>query len=326
MLAWRGRLFGWQPQTTSRCGWSSSAAGFLVLAARRVARRFWSVVAPRPGFPGCPSSVSPSPVRERRSVGCSERRRLAFDSSSRRVSRARRGSQRSDRRSTASRGLRPWPQRGRRPGRSTISNCISSAPEPRSRGRPSASALSPSPSFTWSAPLASARPTAWTLDDFELHLTRARTRLQGGSIRFGLSAPSLDDVALDARVAYRRLLIVGAECAVLFLVFAIVAASTLRSGALSASRRLRRFGARRWQTDLLAAAEAVAIVVPAAAIGWVVGTPARPGLAPATGEPGGPLLRRTTLSATGIGLAALLAGLGALILFATMRSGRVRCR
>jgi hypothetical protein len=181
-------------------------------------------------------------------------------------------------------------------------------------------------SFTWSAPLASARPTAWTLDDFELSLTRARTRLQAASIRFGLNAPSLDDVALDARVAYRRLLIVGAECAVLFLVFAIVAASTLRSGALSASRRLRRFGARRWQTDLLAAAEAVAIVVPAAALGWVVGTLAAAVLAQATDTPVWPLLRRTTLSATGIGLAALLAGLGALILFATMRSGRVLVR
>jgi hypothetical protein len=183
-------------------------------------------------------------------------------------------------------------------------------------------------SFTWSAPLASARPTAWTLDDFERRLTRARTRLQTASIRFGVSAPlgSLDDVALDARVAYRRLLLVGAECAVLFLVFAIVAASTLRSGALSASRRLRRFGARRWQTDLLAAAEAVAIVVPAAALGWVVGTLAAAILARATNTPVWPLLRRTALSPTGIGLAALLAGLGALILFATTRSGRVLVR
>src|SRR4029453_3890605 len=44
------------------------------------------------------------------------------------------------------------------------------------------------------------------------------------------------------------------------------AASTLRSGALSASRRLRRFGARRWQTDLPAAAEGGAIGGPAGAL------------------------------------------------------------
>jgi hypothetical protein len=182
--------------------------------------------------------------------------------------------------------------------------------------------------YTWSAPLASARPTAWTLDDLELGLIRARTRLQAASIRFGLSAPaaSLDDVALDARVAYRRLLLVGAECAVLFLVFAIVAASTLRSGARSAARRLRRFGARRWQTDLLAAAEATAIVVPAAALGWVVGALAAAVLARATDTPLWPLLERTVLSPTGIGLAALLAGLGVLILFATTRSRPVLVR
>ncbi|MGH3143678.1 MAG: hypothetical protein ACRDO9_11190, partial [Gaiellales bacterium] len=73
-------------------------------------------------------------------------------------------------------------------------------------------------SYTWSAPLASARPTAWTLNEIEQGLTRARTDLQTASFRFGLSAPvdSLDDVALDARVAYRRLLLVGAESAVLF--------------------------------------------------------------------------------------------------------------
>jgi hypothetical protein len=183
-------------------------------------------------------------------------------------------------------------------------------------------------SYTWSAPLASAHPTAWTLDDLELGLTRARTRLQAASFRFGLSAPldSLDQVALDARVAYRRLLLIGAECAVLFLVFAIVAASSLRSSALSASRRLRRFGARRWQTDLLAGAEATAIVVPAAALGWAAGALAAAGLAGATDTPRTSLLERTILSPTGLGLVASLAALGVLILFSTMRAQPVLVR
>jgi FtsX-like permease family len=177
-------------------------------------------------------------------------------------------------------------------------------------------------SYTWSAPLASGRPTAWTLDDFERDVAQARTRLQTASFRFGLTAPTdpLDDVALDARVAYRRLLLVGAECAVLFLVFAVVAASSLRSSAFSASQRLRRFGARRWQTDLLAGAEATAIVVPATALGWAAGALAAAGLAAATDTPLGPLLERTALSPTGLGLAAALAALAVLILFASMRA------
>ena len=153
-------------------------------------------------------------------------------------------------------------------------------------------------------------------------LTRAGTRLQADSPRFGLSAPTdaLDDVALDARVAYRRLLLVGGECAVLFLVFAVVAASTLRSSALSATRRLRRFGARRWQADLLTAGEAIAIVVPATAVGWALGALVAAGLAEATDTPVSSLLGRTVLSPSGVGLAVLLAALGALILFATMRA------
>jgi hypothetical protein len=183
-------------------------------------------------------------------------------------------------------------------------------------------------SYTWSAPLASAHPTAWTLDDLELGLTQAQTRLQAVSPRFGLSAPvdPLDQVALNARVAYRRLLLIGGECAVLFLVFAIVAASSLRSSALAASRRLRRFGARRWQTDLLAGAEATAIVVPAAALGWVAGVLAATGLAAATDTPRTSLLERTILSRTGVGLVASLAALAVLILFATMRAQPVSVR
>jgi hypothetical protein len=183
-------------------------------------------------------------------------------------------------------------------------------------------------SYTWSAPLASARPTAWTLEDFEVGLTRARTRLQAASLRFDLRAPvdSLDDVARDARVAYRRLLLVGSECAVLFLVFALVAASSLRAGAFSARRRLRRFGARRWQTDLLAGAEATAIVFPATALGWAVGALVASVLAATTDTPVSPLLERTVLSPTGAALAALLAALAVLILFATMRAQPVSVR
>ncbi len=183
-------------------------------------------------------------------------------------------------------------------------------------------------SYTWSAPLASARPTAWTLGELELGLARARSRLQAESFHFDLRAPtaSLEDVALDARVAYRRLLLVGAECAVLFLVFALVAASTLRSGALSASRRLRRFGAGRWQTDLLAAAEATTIVVPAAVVGWLLGALAAAALGEATDTPVGDLLERTIFSATGLALAAAIAVLAVLILFATMRAEPILVR
>jgi hypothetical protein len=183
-------------------------------------------------------------------------------------------------------------------------------------------------SYTWTAPLTSARPTAWTLEELQLGLTRARTRLQAASPRFDLRASldSLDDVARDARVAYRRLLLVGSECAVLFLVFAVVAASSLRAGASSARRRLRRFGARRWQTDLLAGAEATVIVVPAAVLGWAVGAVVASLLAAATDTPLWPLLERTVLSASGVVIAALLAALAVLILFATMRAQPVSVR
>jgi hypothetical protein len=182
--------------------------------------------------------------------------------------------------------------------------------------------------YTWSAPLASARPTAWTLDAFEQNVTRAAGRLQTASPRFGLTAPveSLHSVALDARVAYRRLLLIGAECAVLFLVFAVVAASSLRSSARAASHRLRRFGATRWQTDLLAAAEATAIVVPATALGWVVGALVVALLATVTDTPTGQLLERTVLSPTGLMIAAVLAAIAVVILFVTTRAREILVR
>ncbi|HEU6445918.1 MAG TPA: FtsX-like permease family protein, partial [Gaiellaceae bacterium] len=176
--------------------------------------------------------------------------------------------------------------------------------------------------YTWSAPLSDAKPTAWTLGELERNLTLAGTRLQAASFHFGLNAPLhlLDEVALDARVAYRRLLLVGGECAVLFLVFAVVAASSLRSSALSASRRLRRFGASRWQADLLAGAEAIAIVVPATVLGWSAGALITIPLAAATETPLRSLLARTVLSPSGLALAAVLAALAALVLFLTMRA------
>jgi hypothetical protein len=183
-------------------------------------------------------------------------------------------------------------------------------------------------SYTWTTPLAEARLAAWTLEEFELGVARARTHLQTASFRFDLRAPfdSLDDVARDARVAYRRLLLVGSECAILLLFFAVVAASTLRAGAVSASARLRRFGARRWQTALLATAEATAIVVPATILGWGAGALIAAGLAAATDTPLTPLLERTVLSSTGVALAATLAALAVLILFATVRAQPVPVR
>ncbi len=183
-------------------------------------------------------------------------------------------------------------------------------------------------SYTWSAPLASAHPTAWTLPELESKLTRARTSLQAASFRLDLRAPDapLDDVARDAHVAYRRLLLVGGECAVLFLVFAIVAAASLRAGALAASQRLRRFGARRWQADLLTGSEAALIVLPATLLGWAAGALVAAALAAATDTPVSALLERTVLSTTGLWLAAVLAALAVLILFAVMRAQPIPIR
>jgi hypothetical protein len=179
--------------------------------------------------------------------------------------------------------------------------------------------------YTWSAPLTDAKPTAWTLGELERNLTVVGTRLQAASFHYALDAPLhlLDEVALDARVAYRRLLLVGGECAVLFLVFAIVAAASLRSSSLATARRLRRFGARRWQTDLLAAAEAIAIVVPATIVGWLVGVALVGVLTSGTDTPAGPLLGRTVLSPSGLVLAGGLALLAALVLFLTTRAQSV---
>src|SRR5205814_5858393 len=90
---------------------------------------------------------------------------------------------------------------------------------------------------------------------------------------FQVAAPLDELSAADetARVAGRRLFLLGGEAAALLLAFAVLAAARMRRDAQAASRRLTGFGATRAQIALAAIGEAVVVAFLGALAGWIAG-------------------------------------------------------
>ena len=104
--------------------------------------------------------------------------------------------------------------------------------------------------------------------------SRGQTALYATDSAFRLSSP--DDELLTAtgaaRIAARRLILVGGETSALLLGFAIIAAIGLRRGLGAERRRLLARGARRWQAWLALAAEVGAMTLAGALLGIAVGS------------------------------------------------------
>ncbi|HYZ91464.1 MAG TPA: hypothetical protein VFA34_03610, partial [Actinomycetota bacterium] len=126
-------------------------------------------------------------------------------------------------------------------------------------------------SYTWTAPIEPGDVHPWTIDSFARTVTRVRSELAARSLAFDLTAPlaALRSAEETGRVAGRRLLLIGGEAAALLLAFAVLAAMGLRRDAEAQWRRLTWYGARRWQLVISSAAEAVAVALVGAVLGWV---------------------------------------------------------
>ena len=181
-------------------------------------------------------------------------------------------------------------------------------------------------SYAWVQPLSAGTPRLWETDPLLERADRARAQLQSESPSWALSLPSqeLRAAERDATVAGRRLLLVGGEAAALLVAFAVLAAGALRRDLAAARRRLTWHGARRWQRVLLTTAEAAAVGVGGAVVGWLVGTAGGAIAARAAGAPVRPVLTESVLAPTGLLLGLAVAALAALVIGVTVSLERRR--
>ena len=177
-------------------------------------------------------------------------------------------------------------------------------------------------SYAWVVPLGPGDVRAWNIDGFAEDVAQARTSFQNTSFAADLTAPlaDLQSASESSEVAGRRLLLVGGESAALLFAFAILAAVSMRRDTEAARRRLTWFGARRWQLSLFTGTEAAAVAVVGTAVGWALGTAAGAVVASRAGAPVGEVLAHSTLSSTGLLVAAAVAGALALVLVAALRA------
>jgi hypothetical protein len=181
-------------------------------------------------------------------------------------------------------------------------------------------------SYGWVVPLRPGSVRPWEVDELSAAITGARSTLEATTGVFDVNAPTqaLETARERAQVGGRRLQLVGGEAAALLLAFAVLAASALRRDTETAARRLTWFGARRWQLVALPGAEAAAVAMAAAAVGWaggglLVGLAARrAGVGAVT------ILRESVLSREGLATALLLAVLAWLVVLGFLRARPIR--
>ncbi len=182
-------------------------------------------------------------------------------------------------------------------------------------------------SYAWMWPLAPGRPRLWEVDPLLDRLERARGELAEVSSAFSINAPEEELRSAEDRadVAARRLLLVGGEAAALLLAFALLAARSLRRDLQAAHTRLTWYGARRWQLGLLTGVESGLVACGGVLLGWLLGSAAGAVAAVASGAPAWRVLRESTLSPTGVGVAVgvalVAAGLVALAVSLRSREG-----
>jgi hypothetical protein len=175
--------------------------------------------------------------------------------------------------------------------------------------------------YGWVVPLAPGSIHDWDLASLGTRIDRAQTQLEQRSDIFSVQAPldTIASVRATSRVAGERLLVLGGDAAVLLLGFAVLASTRLRHDYDATRRRLTWFGARRGQIVLVAAAEVAAITFVASVVGWIAGSGAGALLARHLGAPGWLAVDHSLFTLRAFGIAAALAALTALVMFAALR-------
>ena len=176
--------------------------------------------------------------------------------------------------------------------------------------------------YAWVLPLEPGSVRLWDVDAFTASVTRAGSTLEAASINFDVVAPTaeLEAAAATGRVAGRRLLVIGGQVAALLLAFAVLAAATMRREASAARERLVWRGARRWQLAVVSAAEAAAVALAGAVLGWAVGVALTGFVAREAGSPAGAILSHSVLASQGAAAAALVALVSTFVLLLALRS------
>jgi hypothetical protein len=181
-------------------------------------------------------------------------------------------------------------------------------------------------SYTWAAPLQPGAVHPWSIASFSRRVTQTRSALQFKSLRFDLTAPltQLREANEEAKVAGRRLLLIGGEAAALLLAFAVLAATGLRRDAEAQWRRLTWFGARRWQLVTCSVAENGVVAVVGALLGWLLGSGIGALVADRAGVPVGSVLTHSVIAGRGIALAVGISLAAALAVLLSLRAGTAR--
>jgi hypothetical protein len=177
-------------------------------------------------------------------------------------------------------------------------------------------------SYAWVFPLEDVHP--WQADSVRARVDDAQATLHAESFAFEVEAPTeAIEVATDeARVAGRRLLIVGGQAAALLLAFTILGAETLRREFLALRRRLTWFGARGRQIAVVAAVDFLAVTAGATLIGWLAAAGASAAIAGRAGAPVADVLRQSLLSPAGLLAALSVAAVSAMALIAMVYAER----
>ena len=156
---------------------------------------------------------------------------------------------------------------------------------------------------------------SWSAEALATRIEQARTAFQGSSFGFELTAPTDELLAAadSARLAGRRLLLLGGEAVALLLAFAVLVAARQRPDAEAMLARLRAAGISRWQGGLVLFVESLGAALAGTVLGWLVGSAAATAIAGRSGEPVAALLSHSVLSGRGLVIALAVALTAALV-------------
>ena len=183
-------------------------------------------------------------------------------------------------------------------------------------------------SLTWAVPLDAGELDSQTVAELPQQIAEIDTALRRASPEFAVRAPLEDLAAARDRAtrASQRQLLVGGQCIVVFLAFAVLAASQIRRSARETRFRLRRLRALRWQIALETVGYAVMVAVPAVILGFAAGILTGGIVADAAGRPAGDAVERA-LSSAELGWAlVLLAGAAVAALVVTAQAATLEIR
>ena len=170
-------------------------------------------------------------------------------------------------------------------------------------------------SYGWVVPLRRGTVRSWSAEALATRIEQARTAFQGSSFGFELTAPTDELLAAadSARLAGRRLLLLGGEAVALLLAFAVLVAARQRPDAEAMLARLRAAGISRWQSGLVLFVESLGAALAGTVLGWLVGSAAATAIAGRSGEPVAALLSHSVLSGRGLVIALAVAATAALV-------------